>query len=607
MNNRFLIAALGACLCLPAAHAATIVIINDDAQGEGFNDPTPVIPVGNNRGTTLGQQRLNVFQAAADRWGAVLDSNVIIRVRARFDPLDCNAIGAVLGSAGPYEILRDFPNAPIARTWFSAAQANALSGIDNSPGDDVSSGDDIIAIFNASIDTSCLLGATGWWYGTARGNVPADRIALMPVVIHEIAHGLGFLTYTEADTGAMIDGLPSVWDSFLTDANLAGGTHWSDMGKDVDRLDSAIDDPDLVWAGDHVNERARGYLDPTPVLWVKAPATLVGAHEVQTASFGPPAPISGVHGEVVEALDGTPPAFDACEPLTNADAVGGRIVLVDRGLCDFTVKVANAQAVGAIGVLVANNAATGMPEMGGTDPIIAIPSFGIDRSLGEAIRRALATEAVDATLGYDISRLAGTTDGKVRMHAPPSLEPGSSVSHFSSAAGPDLLMEPAISSTLFSDTDLTVPLFRDILWPILDGAIANIAPTISIAPRFSAPVNAPVALSEVFFADVDAGDDALTVTFSVDSGTLSAAPATGVEVKGNRTSETSVTGARMVLLPYIVGGNVTFESERDDLSDVSLLVEVDDNGNNGTGGPKTAGAESLIAVTADVSLDPITN
>lgn len=44
---------------------ATINIINNDGPNEGFNDPTPVLPEGGNPGTTLGQQRLNVFNYAA--------------------------------------------------------------------------------------------------------------------------------------------------------------------------------------------------------------------------------------------------------------------------------------------------------------------------------------------------------------------------------------------------------------------------------------------------------------------------------------------------------------------------------------------------------------
>src|SRR5262245_17541935 len=82
--------------------AATVIIVPADRPGEGFNDPTPVAPVGGNTGTTVGQQRFNVFQLAANIWGATLTSSQTIRVLAFFDPLPCNANGAVLGAAVPY-------------------------------------------------------------------------------------------------------------------------------------------------------------------------------------------------------------------------------------------------------------------------------------------------------------------------------------------------------------------------------------------------------------------------------------------------------------------------------------------------------------------------
>ena len=84
----------------PRADAATIIIVNNDAAGEGFNDPTPRAPVGGNPGTTLGDQRLYVFQYAANIWGSILPSNVTIVVRAQFAAQTCTATSAVLGSAG---------------------------------------------------------------------------------------------------------------------------------------------------------------------------------------------------------------------------------------------------------------------------------------------------------------------------------------------------------------------------------------------------------------------------------------------------------------------------------------------------------------------------
>src|SRR5918998_6915226 len=74
-----------------ARAAATIVIQNTDGANEGFNDPTPAAPVGGNTGTTVGQQRLNAFQFAANLWGATLRSDAVITIEASWAPLPCTA------------------------------------------------------------------------------------------------------------------------------------------------------------------------------------------------------------------------------------------------------------------------------------------------------------------------------------------------------------------------------------------------------------------------------------------------------------------------------------------------------------------------------------
>ena len=70
-----------------SAGPAQFVIVNLNAPGVGFNDPTPAAPVGGNTGTTLGQQRLIAFEHAARLWSARLDSAVPIRIRAQFASL----------------------------------------------------------------------------------------------------------------------------------------------------------------------------------------------------------------------------------------------------------------------------------------------------------------------------------------------------------------------------------------------------------------------------------------------------------------------------------------------------------------------------------------
>ncbi len=186
-------------------------------------------------------------------------------------------------------------------------------------------------------------------------------------------------------------------------------------------------------------------------------------------------PLAGVTADVVlvndnvaGAIDGTHPTAgtvnDGCEtPFTNAAQVAGHIALIDRGYCNFSVKVKNAQLAGAVAVLIANNVATGLPPMGGSDATITIPSYGITQALGTSMKSNLPAPGVNATLGYGTD-LAGTNQGCVRMYAPNPVESGSSVSHFHSAANPSLLMEPSLNTSIFNRVDLTLPLFQDIDW-----------------------------------------------------------------------------------------------------------------------------------------------
>jgi hypothetical protein len=131
------LAAAALLLPAPAFANATITIVNGNAPGVGFNDPTAAVPVGGNPGMTLGQQRLNAFQFAADVWGATLDSASPITILATFEPLSCNATSATLGSAGTIFIWSDFagispafPGAQYPHTWYSQALASKRRGAD---------------------------------------------------------------------------------------------------------------------------------------------------------------------------------------------------------------------------------------------------------------------------------------------------------------------------------------------------------------------------------------------------------------------------------------------------------------------------------------------
>src|SRR5262249_13755782 len=338
-----------------AVHAATITIVNIDGAGEGFNDPTPAAPVGGDPGTTIGQERLKVFQQAAAIWGALLPSAVEIRVRAAFNPLSCNATSGTLGSAGPTGLTRDFPGAPFPGTWYHIAEANRLSGSDLLPAND-----DINATFNSSVGSPTCL-TVGWYYGFDHNE--GTPIDLLPVVIHELGHGLGFSTPTSGSSGNFNNGFPGVLDHFLLDLNT--GLHW-DAETAGQRVASANACTRLVWDGPSVTGASPGRLGPLPLLRVNAPGGVAGDYPVGAAAFGPALTTGGLTGNVVLADDGTGTTSDACEPIVNGAALAGNIALVDRGTCTFVIKVKACQDAGAIAVIVADNAAGCPPaDLGG--------------------------------------------------------------------------------------------------------------------------------------------------------------------------------------------------------------------------------------------------
>jgi hypothetical protein len=459
---------------MQAEAAATIQILNLDGAGEGFNDPTPAAPVGGNAGTTLGEQRLIAFQHAADIWGATLTSSQTIIIRASFDPLTCTATTAVLGSAGAYNIWYDFPNAAKAGTWYPQALANKLAGEDLSGGDP--DGQDIQARFNSRLGlfADCLPGSP-FYLGLDNNHGPL--VDLVTVLLHEFGHGLGFQTFTSGSTGAPFFGVPSIWDHYMLDNTTS--KLWIDM-NDAERAASALKARSLVWTGTNVTASVPNVLSVgVPRLTISGPAAgaTAGDHLVGAASFGPPLGAVSVTGQLMPVVDQANGTGLACNPLSanNALAVRGRIALVDRGTCTFAVKTKNAQNAGAIGVVVADNAAGSPPAgMSGTDATITIPSVRITQADGIALkaqlaRRSRTTSGVIADLGVNLGQYAGAdANGRALLFTPNPYQSGSSVSHWDTVAFPNLLMEPSINADLLHSVivpyDLTFDLLQDIGW-----------------------------------------------------------------------------------------------------------------------------------------------
>ena len=439
-----------------SAQDGQIVIFNNNAPGVGFNDPTPAAPVGGNPGTTLGQQRANVFLHAAAIWEAKLHPKNDIDVVAQFTPLGPN----VLGSAGAIQVWRDFDGAELPGTWYPVALANQLAGEDLSPCGTplVITCFDIVANFATTFN---------FYMGLDNNEGPGQQ-DLLAVILHELGHGLGVANFVNETMGTLLADIPDVYSQYTLDVST--NRTWNQMTI-PERIASAVNIRRVSWSGLHVNAAVPIVLRPGEPAVLVTSGPMVQTLALGDASFGAPLTPSGITGEVVLALDAAdaagPSTTDGCSPIANN--IAGKIALMDRGTCGFVVKVKNAQNAGALAALIGDNVVSLPPAgLGGVDPTITITSGRISLPDANAIKAGLPGVTVRMLL--DDSILAGTdrVQGLMMLAAFNPVISGSSISHFESIASPNQLMEPAINSDLTSSVDtprdLTTKLLTDIGW-----------------------------------------------------------------------------------------------------------------------------------------------
>ncbi len=96
---------------------------------------------------------------------------------------------------------------------------------------------------------------------------------------------------------------------------------------------------------------------------VDAPTSIAGKYAVREANFTPAlSTFDPIEGQLVLVDDNddtlangeTGTFFDACEPIQNDAEVNGNIAFIERGGCEFTTKIANAEDAGAAAVVVYN-------------------------------------------------------------------------------------------------------------------------------------------------------------------------------------------------------------------------------------------------------------
>ncbi|MEY4702636.1 MAG: hypothetical protein RIR96_533, partial [Bacteroidota bacterium] len=164
--------------------------------------------------------------------------------------------------------------------------------------------------------------------------------------------------------------------------------------------------------------RMQMYLwNAVPTLTVNTPSSIAGQYQAVESNFSTANKLATVGprtGQVVYYNDqaaGT--THEGCigQP---TNSVLGKIALIDRGNCNFTVKVKNAQTAGAIAVIMVNNVQGAPITMGGTDNTITIPAIMISINDGLTFKNQLGNN-LNVTIGVG-PNLDGDVDNGVVVH-----------------------------------------------------------------------------------------------------------------------------------------------------------------------------------------------
>jgi hypothetical protein len=140
---------------------------------------------------------------------------------------------------------------------------------------------------------------------------------------------------------------------------------------------------------------------------INSPIGISGRYVARQNSFNPgrvdlPVAPNFLQSDLVLYLDSSGGTSLGCVSPSNAPAMSGKIVIMRRGNCSFSIKVKAAQNAGAIAVIVVNNAA-GEILMSGADETITIPAISVTQVIGESIINQMQTQAVNVRIQLDAS------------------------------------------------------------------------------------------------------------------------------------------------------------------------------------------------------------
>ena len=349
-------------------------------------------------------------QAAVNVWSANFSSSVPITVDASWGR---SSSWGVLGSARPGSFFSAFSGAPDPSLWYSSATANALAGRDL----DKANPEIIIQVNSGAI-----------WNTRGDGTPSSTEYDLESVFIHELGHGLGFLSNDAYDPYYGLGSLdqPTPFDAYLQTAD---GRRLADLPTPSKELGTALTSS-LVWNG-ALGIKANGGIKPkmyTPSRYEAGSSTShldentfskSGLDSVMTPSLDPgevfrqPGPLLLA---MMEDMRNKPPAGVATElPLSprNVQAfTGDSSALISF---DPPVNLRTAQ----ISEYVIKNIKTGLEKKSLTSPVLMTGlKNGTSYTFSVVAKNALGssdpvlTKSVTPQAGWKSTVLDTAADGK---------------------------------------------------------------------------------------------------------------------------------------------------------------------------------------------------
>ena len=221
--------------------------------------------------------------------------------------------------------------------------------------------------------------------GAARASCSVADLA--KAIEDAVADGVDIINYSIGDRNDSLDDPDDLALLAATEAGVLSVAATGNDGPSLLTIQSPATTPWVISVG--ATSRPGSRL--SQAVRVTAPATLARDYEAREGGFTPSlqdrGPISGLlvlvnDGSTETEDDDEGTLFDACTAPVNSGELQNNIALIQRGYCNFDVKIANAQRAGAKAVVMFNNEAE-LLVMDGDPSLVNIPATLIGQADGQ--------------------------------------------------------------------------------------------------------------------------------------------------------------------------------------------------------------------------------